>query len=387
MGIKGRHLLHPSAILPPLRELAVMTTAQIGDALRTLHDLFCPLPTSLDFVVSNKHELTVVDSGYASEAEFDEEAETGDSICDEFERNFATRWLMGFIDSAYELPLDEIIVEGFVEEAYSILSYMTNEPTEESAGDEELGMTREFVFSLGHDQQSKIQVELYDTPMQTGEDHTDVGLQTWGASIILSEMISKEPENFRLSKARLGSCSRIVELGAGTGLVSLFLSRLIPYLSQVHPTIVATDYHPTVLSNLEANITSHLTKTPAAAPIKACHLDWSTPSREAPLDVPADILIAADVMYAPEHAVWLRDCASSLLADDGVFWLMVSVRPHGKFAGISDSVEIAFEDEGLCRRSNGKKLSISSVQRIAKRSDVGRADEVGYKLFEIVWSS
>jgi hypothetical protein len=365
-----------------------LTAGHIGDALSNLHGLFCPLPTSLDFQTGHRRHLIAADSGYASEADGDDGGndETEAIRHDEFERSFAQRWLMGFIGRAYELELDETVSQRFVDEACSILSYLRHEVEEESVADEELGMIREFVFPFNNDKDINIGVELYDTPMQTGEDHTDVGLQTWGASIALSEKIAKAPESFKLTHNSLASSRRIVELGAGTGLVSLFLSRLIPHISEARPLIIATDYHPTVLSNLEANITSHMAKTPAAAPMQACHLDWSAPSRAAPLDLPADMLIAADVTYAPEHAVWLRDCAGSLLTDDGVFWLMVSVRPNGKFAGISDTVETAFGDREKCTRADGKVLGIASVQRIEKKGEVGRADEVGYKLFEIVWS-
>lgn len=389
MTIKGRNPKLPSTSLPSLRELAALNAAQIGGALRDLHGLFFPLPTLLDFQTGNKGNSTATDSGYASEADADEEDEFEFEPlrCDDFERNFAVRWLTGFIGRAYELSVDESVSERFVDEACSILAYLNRKDKEEEpVEDEDFGMTRDFSFSFRDDQSVKINVELYDTPMQTGDDHTDVGLQTWGASIALSEKISRAPEVFRLTTERLSSSSRIIELGAGTGLVSLFLSRLMPHITKAWPTLIATDYHPSVLSNLEANIISHMAKTPEAAPIKTCHLDWSAPSGEAPLDLPADMLIAADVTYAPEHAAWLRDCAGSLLADDGVFWLMVSVRPNGKFAGISDTVETAFQDKEKCRRKDGKVLSILSVQRIEKKGAVGRADEVGYKLFEIVWS-
>ncbi|KAG6029171.1 hypothetical protein E4U41_000456 [Claviceps citrina] len=385
MGIRRQSPQPPSLSLPPLRDFPTLTAVQIGDALGNIHGVFCRLPTSLDFEASNKNHLLAADSGYASEAEGDEESETECLRRDEFERSFAIRWLTGLVGRASELSLEESISERFVDEACSILSHLINESTEEPAGDEGLGMTRGFSFPLKDDQDSKVKVELYDTPMQTGDDHTDVGLQTWGASIALSEKIAQNPELFRLSNAVARSSSRIVELGAGTGLVSLFLSRLMPFISESRPAIIATDYHPAVLANLRANIVSHMERTPEAAPVTACHLDWSCPSRQEPLDVPADMLIAADVIYAPEHAAWLRDCASSLLCDAGVFWLMVSVRPNGKFAGISDSVEMAFADEEKCTRSDGKRLSIASVQRVEKRGEVGRADEVGYKIFEIVW--
>ncbi|TWU79236.1 hypothetical protein ED733_009008 [Metarhizium rileyi] len=386
MDIKGRAPRLPSMSLPSLRELAALNAAQIGGALRNLHGLYCPLPTSLDFQPVSKTYLIAADSGYASEADAEEDDHSDSMIHDEFERNCAVRWLTGFIGRAYELPLDESITGRFVDEACSILACLNQRAEDEPVDGEDLGMTRKFNFSFKDENDADISIELYDTPMQTGEDHTDVGLQTWGASIALSEKISKTPEAFRLTNCHLSSSSRIVELGAGTGLVSLFLSRLIPRITRAQPVIIATDYHPTVLSNLEANINSHMSTAHKAAPIQACHLDWSAPSRDAPLDLPADMLIAADVTYAPEHAVWLRDCASSLLADEGVFWLMVSVRPNGKFAGISDTVEVAFQDKEKCRRPDGKVLDISSVQLIEKKCHVGRADEVGYKLFEIVWS-
>lgn len=105
-------------------------------------------------------------------------------------------------------------------------------------------------------------------------------------------------------------------------------------------------------------------KTPSAAPGQACHIDWSSPSRHEPLDVSADILIAADVTYAPEHVAWLRECDKSLLFDGLMreypgLW---SVRLNGKIFGIGDNGEVAFRDEKICSRPHGEKLSISSVQ-------------------------
>ncbi|KAG6318314.1 hypothetical protein E4U22_005524 [Claviceps purpurea] len=386
-GITERNAQPPSTSLPNLRNLGTLTADQIGNALRSMQKLFCRLPTPLDFQTSYKNHLLTTDSGYASEADTDDDFEAESLRYDDFERSFATRWLTGFIGRAFELSLQESVSERFVHEACTILSCLTNDAKENVALNMELGMTREFSFLLRNAQNSKVEVEVYDIPMQAGDDHTDVGLQTWGASIALSEEIAKCPEKFGLSVTASGSSCQIVELGAGTGLLSLFLSRLIPHISESRPTIVATDYHPTVMANLQANVASHMRKTPDAAPVVACHLDWSAPSREEPFHVPVDMLIAADVIYAPEHASWLRDCAKLLLCDAGVFWLMASVRPNGKFADISNSVEMAFEDEEKCTRADGKRLGISSMQRVEKKGEIGRADEVGYKLFEINWQS
>ena len=381
-------LHHPSSSLPALRGLGALDPTLISRALRNLRKLYCPLPTSLDFRAGSKRDLLAVDSGYVSENDPEDDCPEVDEglQSDIFERDFAVRWLTGFVGSAYELSLNEDATQVLVEEACSILEHLTQEEGEVSNESEDLGMTRKFTFSPADSQASAITVELYDTPMQTGEDHTDVGLQTWGASIALSEKITKDAASFGFNSSRITSGSRIVELGAGTGLVSLFLSRLLPSIGGSRPTIIATDYHPTVLSNLEANIASHMAKNEESAPVQACHLDWTAPSDEAPLDVPADMLIAADVTYAPEHAVWLRDCALFMLADNGVFWLMDSLRSNGKFADMGGTVEAAFQDKAACTRGNGRVLSIRSIQRVEKRGAVGRTDEVGYKLFEIIWA-
>ncbi|KAL7921450.1 putative methyltransferase domain-containing protein [Trichoderma austrokoningii] len=243
-------------------------------------------------------------------------------------------------------------------------------------------MTRRFKFSTG-DNAEELVVDLYDTPMQTGEDHTDVGLQTWGASIAFSQMLCSAPSDFNLDQKTLDSSTRIVELGAGTGLVSMVLASLLPSIADSLPSIVATDYHPTVLKNLERNATSLSSGLKPAASMQVAHLDWCAPTREAPLDVLANIIIAADVVYAAEHARWLRHCAAHILAPEGVFWLMVSIRPNGKFEGVCDSIEAIFAENSTT--TTDRQLRIMSKESIDKKHNVGRADEVGYRLFKIGW--
>jgi len=144
-----------------------------------------------------------------------------------------------------------------------------------------------------------------------------------------------------------------------------------------------------VLKNLAINLDAHMAGTSAdtgaTVPLKAAHLDWSAPSRAAPLDEPFDFIFAADVAYAPEHAIWLRDCAATLLAPGGVFWLMVSIRPNGKFNGINTSVEAAFSEQRPGRRTGEHELSILSQESVRKHRS-GRADETGYELYRIGWA-
>jgi hypothetical protein len=198
-------------------------------------------------------------------------------------------------------------------------------------------------------------------------------------------MMCSTPERFGLTDLSSNSHTRIIELGAGTGLVSLVLGKLIPALGINDSRIIATDYHPAVLENLQSNIAINYPED-TVKPVETCPLDWADFSQDAPFDVPATMLFATDVVYAPEHARWLRDCATQLLSDNGVFWLLVTIRPNGKFAGIGDTVEAAFTAADRPYGRTRQRLDILQREKLDKRSGVGRGDESHYELFRIGWA-
>ncbi|KAI2620950.1 hypothetical protein GGS26DRAFT_298050 [Hypomontagnella submonticulosa] len=399
------HPLSPTSSLPSLRSPTLDGT-QILSALDNLHELYCPV--SLSLAVKSQLEAgkaqdgppaEPVDSGYASEEDDDNDKNESDIDsesaldalrADAFERNFAIQWLTTLIARAYELPLgDEDERELVVDKASTVLASFTK-PVEED-GEEDIGITRSFSFELtlpftpdscelaesSMRQKVGIDVRLNDAP-QTTTDHTDVGLQSWGASIIFSDLLCASPARFGITRDILGSSPRIIEFGAGTGLVSLALAKALPHLDISDATLIATDYHSAVLANLQSNI--KLTQ----ANVETCPLDWSDPDLGAPLDVPADLLVATDVIYAPEHAMWLRNCATQMLSPEGVFWLLMTVRPNGRFEAVMDSVEAAFQ--GPCPRTpDGRYLAILGKENVEKRRGVGRGDESGYKLYRIGW--
>lgn len=214
----------------------------------------------------------------------------------------------------------------------------------------------------------------------TGADHTDVGLQSWGASIVFSRLMCETPAHFGLD--RLPSDPNIIELGAGTGIIALTLAKLLPTMG-LRARILATDYHAAVLENLKSNINTNFGSHDV--PVGAKILDWASPP--AALAGSADMLFAADVVYAPEHAVWLRDCAAHLLKPEGTFWLIVTVRSHGKFEGILATAETAFADYENTMTADGRVLKILPREMLEKKRGVGRGDENGYMLFEIGWTT
>ncbi|PSR81374.1 methyltransferase domain-containing protein [Coniella lustricola] len=407
------HALAPTSSLPPLRrpDLERVNDATITEALRNLTAVYCPLPRAAAFrkpSLSSKQVdyLSVpagsgvttpgtVDSGYASgeEDEDDRTAAAADTEAltnlraDDYERQFAIRWLTSLIARAEELlcDIDDDSRQQHIDSASYILASFSS--VSDAEQDEDAGaIVREFKFRLGQEEEDTLEVQLTDGTPAVGSDHTDVGLQSWGASIVVSDLMCARPDDFDLTIEKLGHSPRIIELGAGTGLVGITMAKLLPRLGMAGAEIIATDYHPTVLANLKENVLKNFSENAAAA-VQTCLLDWSAPCLDAPLDTPADMLIATDVVYAPEHATWLRDCAAQLLKRDGVFWLVASVRPNGKFEGVTDTVEAVFADASRCPRlgTGDKVLQIVDKSKLEKRKGVGRGDEIGYKVFRIGW--
>ncbi|KAF3041748.1 hypothetical protein E8E12_008648 [Didymella heteroderae] len=384
--------LPPSSSLPPVRFLVSASEEQVNAALRALQSLYCPLrlpvlPKSSvrrkDLSAASGVSTPVpVDSGYVSQDEDDDDEAAVEEMtaairADPFERTFVTRWLTSLISRAEEMDITEEAKAQVVDDAAFILSSFSDSTNEE----EEEALTREFSFPTDLD--ASIEVTLNDAPL-TGTDHTDVGLQSWGASIVLSSMMCADPERFGLTSASLPERPSIIELGAGTGLVSLTLAKLLPTLS-VYPTgISATDYHPTVLANLQENINTNFPPGENVnMPVSAMALDWSMPPPD--LESSSELLIAADVVYAPQHAAWLRDCAAHLVTDNGIFWLIVTVRQNGKFEGIPDTVEAAFVPELCPKDGQGRSFKILERNQVEKRKGIGRGDEKGYNLYKIGW--
>lgn len=380
----------PTSCLPPVRAIRTATEDEIAAALNNLHQLYCPLrfPAQIggkpDLQNPRLEALTLTDSGYASqneEEEDDSSIEDANATIrgDTFEKDFAVRWLTSLIARADEIAFssDEVRADTIDEAAFILSSF--SDPSEDG---EEEALTRDFSFPAPLAEQN-VDVRLNDAPLSS-TDHTDVGLQSWGASIILSGEMCKNPARFGLDQLKSGS--RIIELGAGTGLVGLTLAKLLPKIHVERPIIIATDYHPAVLENLQTNVATNFpSQDLSSPPVETALLDWSAPSFEEPLDKPADMLFAADVIYDPVHATWLRDCAGLYLKMDGVFWLIVTVRLVGKFEGIADTVDRAFASEERPKKG-GKTLSVLSKERLDKKRGIGRGDETGYNLYKIGWA-
>jgi protein-lysine N-methyltransferase EEF2KMT len=378
----------PSSTLPPIRSLSTSSEQQIKAALHNLQSIYCPLrlPVAIhgpSHRTSTLSPPTPADSGYVSRDETPSSLFSEECLqtlrADPFERETTIRWLTALISRAELIAFStEETREAVLDDAAFILSSFSDAPP----NDEPEDLTRDFCFP-SEDVEGGVKVQLNDAPL-SGTDHTDVGLQSWGAAIVLSEMLCAHPERFSLT--RLSDASSVIELGAGTGLVSLTLAKLLSSTRRqsaqsATPHVLATDYHAAVLENLRTNIATNFPGPAQEAFVKAMQLDWACP----PSMDRVEMLIAADVVYDRSHAVMLRDCASKLLTRNGTFWLMATVREVGKFEGIAQTVEPAFEDVRGGEGAVEECLRILRKAEIGKRKGIGRGDEVGYVLYEIGW--
>ncbi|KAL7285010.1 hypothetical protein ACG7TL_000099 [Trametes sanguinea] len=389
----------PTSSLPPLKQLPTCSLAQISraiDNLRAIYDVeSAPLKTTLTLPKPKAlpkhliHDTSVPDSGYASaEGEDDEDdcqEDGGDASfdpdvlrSDTFERDYAIRWLTGFTARsdlwvyATEDESESDARATLVDAAASLLATFAGEEEEED-------ITRTFTFPTASG--SSVYVELNDAPLLSN-DHTSVGLQSWGSSILLAERMCLDPAAFNLVPPFKRSM-RILELGAGTGLLSIAAAKL---LASNPPAIVATDYHPSVLANLRANVDTNGLASSNGPSVDVLPLDWQHPVYEGPFAEPFDVILAADVIYHPEHARWIKSCVEHLLAAErGVFWLIIPIRPTGRHEGMSNTVEATFPRASELELKAVPELAILDVEELRKHNGVGRADEGGYRLYKIGW--
>ena len=403
--------IRPISSLPPLRQLPFQTLDSIQQALAGLRSLYFPPPPpklvlhKRHAVAARIHDVSAPDSGYAS-AEGEEEDEVEEEEVskklighgdvdvlrsDPFEREYAVKWLTGLI-SRYDIWIAEAPEEDYsdtseerskvVDDAASLLSLFAGDTEPEPP------LTRAFSFPRS-DGGNPVCVQLNDGALLTA-DHTSVGLQSWASSIILAERICWDSSSFNfdsLDRPR----ARILELGAGTGLLSIVASKLLPSTE-----IIATDYHPDVLTNLRLNVSTNVSGQDRS-PISVHALDWSIPVVDDPFSEGSfDMILAADVVYHQDHAQWIKSCVQRYLRrgrhgepNRPIFWLIIPLRSIGRHEGMGTAVEQVFSTFDTCAGSSsdsGKgELVIFRKEEIARRNGVGRADEGSYVLFEIGW--
>ena len=217
--------LPPTGFLPSLVRLQTLSAFTIVSALENLQSFYWPLPVVARKLDPLIHDDSVPDSGYASAEEEDDEDGYGDAEyarSDPLERDYAIKWITRLIARGEAWVEDDETRRDILDDAARILSLFACNTKEE----EECAVQRSFDFP------NDVHVELNDAPLSVS-DHTSVGLQSWASSILLAERMCASPADFCLFPG-----ARILELGAGTGLLSIASAKLVQA-----DIVVATDYY------------------------------------------------------------------------------------------------------------------------------------------------
>lgn len=221
----------PTSVLPSMKQISCTPLSVLEGAVRWLRQIYTPeVRGAWSKVDSSAHIRGALD----------------DIRHDEFERAYAIRWLISLVSAGERLigedrsSEDKDAIESLVDDAASLLAAC--------AGTASSGVvTREYRFSVATSPTSDedglrtaLSISLTDVPFENG-DYSSVGAQTWGAAIVLSRLMLEDPgpsafgipvSNISLSEnsSRLDSHTqvtnrarqrfRVLELGAGTGLVS-----------------------------------------------------------------------------------------------------------------------------------------------------------------------
>lgn len=241
-----------------------------------------------------------------------------------------------------------------------------------------------------------------------------VGLQTWAASIVLADLLIRKPSwihlDFGLRRTERDHL-KILELGAGTGLVGLAAARYLQRLEgEGKDEVILTDYHPMILDHLRNNVESVLnTETSPFLEVQVEKLDWEEVDSQLKSQDPSsqkwvkgqgdsDLILAADVIYSPTHAAWLHSAILATLKVEKELSRSRKARAHvlcarrerGRFGewGLIEGVDKVFgsiwkvEDEVVIT-----ELRVLERRELPRVKGLGREDENGWVCWTLGWVS
>ena len=422
-------VLPPTTRLPPIRTLNNVPLGLLHEAIQYLQHVYNPeIHTSRRISTTNDNGSTTPAGG-----KVEPEAEPA-QVLDAFEHVFVVRWLTALVaqkttvcaasssdanktDKNNENDYDHddnnsaSNLESLVQSAAALLAICAGAA---SAG------TRRRTYVLG----GRVRVQLTDVALRN-DDFGSVGAQTWGSACVLAEMIAHSPARFGLHcgdgkshdddtsplclSGERPAAMRVLELGAGTGLVSLTIGKILETdhgcRDRSHRAeIVASDFYPPVLDNLRLNILRNFPSkggcdsdsTPPGhhlLSISAHFLDWeaaaaadpTTRTIGEPFDVPFDEVFGTDIVYELEHAAWINACLRRFLRLTGRFHLVMPLREG--FARESASVERVFPRSEDIRGVVVPTLCITQQEHITCEAWPDGKGEVEYVHYTIQWAT
>ncbi|KDQ55383.1 hypothetical protein JAAARDRAFT_133994 [Jaapia argillacea MUCL 33604] len=408
-------LIPPTSKLPRINHIRDSSLPELRDALSYLRFIYSPAVRGSRQIRRTRGSVTEIGSHPEEPSKTAENPQKlpsnleSDLVllrADSFERSYAIQWLttlcrhadvisQGSSPNSFNSP--KIQPDALVQDAASLLAICAGTA---SAGTH----TRIMNFGGGA---SAVDVTLTDIPLEN-QDYSSVGAQTWGGACVLADNIVAYPEEFGLYPENRRDTFRVLELGAGTGLVSLVLGKLLESEHRSHETnIIATDFYPLVLSNLANNIAANFPGQPTPRlSIQPHFLDWSqfssqTEEPPSPFNESFDLIVGADIIYEAQHATWIKRCVEKLLRKPGAeapssqvhhwnqciyylphFHLVIPLRPTHTFE--SSTIEQVFPMLATVQSRN--QLVILTKESIFCDANGDGKGEVEYAYYVIGWS-
>jgi predicted nicotinamide N-methyase len=355
----------PTRVLPHIKSLDCQSCQSIKQGLDFLRGILLP----------NVH-------GTSGEGE-------GDNVdgINEFERKFAIRWLTSLIVKSGEWietaenDNDAEERSGLVDDAASLLALCSG-PGSRGA------LTRMMTFERPRGL-ADISISLKDGRITSEGRAPDVGMHTWGSSFVLAERVASFPDGLAPELKERPSL-RMLELGAGTGLLSCLFGKILQQ-ENVEGIVISTDFLPSVLDNLRSNVELNFDEGAKLkqCPVEVHSLDWESMSASnsqplpSPFDKPFDLILGADIIYEADHAKWIKTTAEKLLRRDSFFHLIIPLRRT--HSAESETVEKVFPSVNGPDRYE-PSLAIIESELLTRASGEKGVGDVMYKLFRIGWS-
>ena len=197
---------------------------------------------------------------------------------------------------------------------------------------------------------SQVSITLLE-PSLTGDN---LGHKTWAASYMLAKRLLLFRDSLPIfSDYRLqqGKPARVLELGAGTGLVGIAAA-----------AIFATHVDLTDLPEICANLAHNTEKNESM--VRECGgsmavfpLDWSDlpPKEEVSAEDKYDAILAADSLYSPQHPAMLTDAISRYLRPHATSRVVVELPRREAYQPEVNEFKRMMKEKGLALDDQGEE--------------------------------
>lgn len=197
-------------------------------------------------------------------------------------------------------------------------------------------MTRTFEVDVS--KARTVEIEIHE-PSLTSDN---LGFKTWTSSVLLSKRLSSLRNHLPHSDLR------VLELGAGTGLVGIAAA------CSWGVNVILTDL-PEILSNLQRNIDNNRELIVAfGGDAHALALDWSDDTQQPVTEEERfSVIVAADPLYSPDHPVMLVNTVHRCMrrSSEAIFITELPLR-HG-YKQEREDLKIRLLDIGLVVAEEG----------------------------------